>query len=106
MASVFLSYYAPSDAKSVARIASDLRRQSVDLWYKEDLRPGQTWMPQIQSALSRADFMLVFVSRSSLKGDFSKRVFDLAFQAQAKATGPKTIAVLLEQVEREVEYTL
>jgi TIR domain len=99
MASVFMGYYAPSDEESVGRIASDLRRQGFDLWYKEDLKPGQTWMPQIQQALSRADFMLVFLSQNSLKGNFSKRVFEIAFQSQATVRAPKTIAVLLERVE-------
>ena len=64
---VFLSY-ARSDAQVVDRVARDLRAQGVNLWMdRQDLVAGEAWLPQIEKAIAKADFMLVFISEASLE---------------------------------------
>jgi TIR domain len=72
MPHVFLSYvflsYARSDAPLVDTIARDLAHQGVSFWMdRQDLVPGEEWLPQINRAMSKADFMIVFLSKASLK---------------------------------------
>jgi TIR domain len=99
MPRVFLSY-ARSDAQVVERIARDLRGQGVDLWMdRQDLLAGQEWLPQIEKAISGADFMLVFISKASLNSKWVQREYQVAFQSQAKVGGTRLIPVLLERVD-------
>ena len=96
---VFLSY-ARSDAQAVERIARDLRDQAVDLFLdQQDLVVGEKWQPQIEKAISGADFMLVFISQASLASKWVQVEYQAAFQSQAKAGGTRLIPILLEQVE-------
>ena len=99
MPRVFLSY-ARSDAQIVERIARDLRGQGVELWMdRQDLLAGQEWLPQIEQAISKADFMLVFISKASLGSKWVQREYQVAFQSQARAGGTRLIPVLLEPVD-------
>lgn len=99
MPTVFLSYARP-DAQAVERIARDLRSHGVDLWMdRQDLVAGEQWLPQIEQAIRKADFMLVFISTASLGSEWVKREYQAAFQSQAKSGGTRLIPVLLERVE-------
>lgn len=98
MPTVFLSY-SRSDAQVVERIARDLRSQGVDLWMdRQDLVAGEEWLPQIEKAISRADFMLVFISKTSLNSKWVQREYQAAFESQARTGGTRLIPVLLERV--------
>ena len=67
MPTIFFSYARP-DAEAVDRIARDLRGQGVDPWLdRHDLRAGDEWLPQIETAISRSEFMLVFISQASVQ---------------------------------------
>lgn len=109
MPTIFLSYARP-DAQAVDRIARDLRSQGVEVWMdRQDLVAGDEWLPQIETAISRAEFMLVFISKSSLRSRWVKREYEAAFESQAKAGGTRLIPVLLEQVQlpsflTEIQY--
>jgi hypothetical protein len=99
MPKVFLSY-AQMDAQAVARVADDLRQQGVELWLdRQDLVAGDEWLPQIEAAISKADFMLVFISTASLNSAWVQREYQVAFQSQAKTGGTRLIPVLLERVK-------
>ena len=99
MPTVFLSYARP-DAQVVDRIASDLRRQGVHLWMdRQDLVAGQEWLPQIEQAISSADFMLVSLSKASLSSKWVQREYQVAFQSQARTGSTRLVPVLLERVD-------
>lgn len=99
MPTVFLSY-SRSDAKLVERIARDLRNQGIDLWMdRQDLVAGKEWLPQIEDAISQADLMLVFISKTSLNSKWVQREYQAAFQSQARTGGTRLIPVLLERVQ-------
>jgi hypothetical protein len=99
MPTVFLSY-AKADAQMVDRVARDIQSQGVDVWMdRQDLRAGQEWLPQIEEAISKADFMLVFISKSSLDSKWVQREYQAALQQQVKSGGTRLIPVLLEPVD-------
>jgi hypothetical protein len=99
MPRVFLSY-AREDAQAVERVAIELRAHGVELWMdRQDLVAGDEWLPQIEAAISKADFMLVFISRTSLNSAWVHREYQTAFQRQAKTGGTRLIPVLLERVQ-------
>lgn len=99
MPAVFFSY-ARQDAPVVDDIARDLRSQGVDLWMdRQDLRAGDEWAPQIEKAISGAEFMLVFISSASQQSSMVRREYELAFKSQSRAGGTRLIPVLLERVE-------
>jgi hypothetical protein len=98
MPAVFLSYARP-DAPAVDRIARDLRSHGVDIWMdRQDLVPGNEWLPQIEAAISRAEFMLVFISEASLRSRWVQEEYKKAFENQAEASGTRLIPILLENV--------
>jgi TIR domain len=81
MPNVFLSY-SRTDAPMVDRIARDLTRNGVDLWMdRQNLVAGQEWLPQINRAISSADFMVVFFSKFSLRSKPVVYEYEKAFEA-------------------------
>jgi hypothetical protein len=89
MPNVFLSY-ARSDASLVDRIANDLRQQGIEIWMdRQDLIPGQKWLPQIEQAISRADFMLVFISKASIASKWVQHEYQAMFTTQARTGGTR-----------------
>jgi hypothetical protein len=98
MPNVFLSY-ARADYPIVARISEDLRGQGVSTWIdRDDLVGGQAWRPQIERALSGADFLLVFFSKASLESTWVEHEYSKAFESQSRTGGTRVIPILLEKV--------
>jgi TIR domain len=98
MSSVFLSY-ARSDADMADRIAADLKAEGINVWLDRDrLRPGESWAEQIESAISKADFLLVLISRASLDSKWVRTEYQAAFRSARETGGTRVIPVLLENV--------
>ena len=98
MPTVFLSY-ARADAENVDRIAADLKAEGINVWLDRDqLAPGESWVKQIESAISRSDFLLFFISRNSLKSKWAMVEYRAAFTSLKEAGGTRIIPVLLEEV--------
>ena len=94
---VFLSY-ARSDAAMVDRIATDLKAEGVEVWLDRDqLTPGQSWVEQIEGAITRSDFLLFFISRSSLNSKWAIREYEAAFTSLKRSGGSRIIPILLEE---------
>lgn len=83
--------YAREDLEFVLRLAKDLKAKGAKVWMdKLDLRPGQRWENEVESALNACSRMLVIVSPASVA---SKNV--LAEAAYAIDEGKEVIPVLL-----------
>src|SRR2546425_6389404 len=95
---VFLSY-ARQDAVMADRIAADLQAKGISVWLDRDsLNPGESWVEQFEGAISRSDFLLFFISRSSLKSKWALVEYRAAFTALRKSGGTTIVPVLLEEV--------
>lgn len=110
MPSVFFSYARP-DAAMVDRIAADLKGEGINVWLDRDkIRPGDAWAEQIENAIRTADFLLVFISRASLKSNWVLTEYKVAFRSARDTGTNRVIPVLLEAVQElplslaEVQY--
>ena len=98
MVTVFLSY-ARADAEMVDRIAGDLTEDGINIWLSPDqLNPGESWVEQMEGAIAGSDFLLFFISRSSLKSQCATAEYGAAFASLKEAGGTRIIPVLLEEV--------
>ena len=57
---VFLSHSA-DDAEAAKKLGALLRDAGIDVWLDmERLKPGDLWMPKIESAIDEADALIVW----------------------------------------------
>lgn len=99
MSTVFLSY-SRSDSQVVDKIAKDLQREGIEIWFdRQDIKPGQNWKEQIEKALNDASFLIVFISKNSLQSRAVQLEYRAAFENQKRTGGTRLIPILLEKVE-------
>jgi predicted nucleotide-binding protein len=91
---LFVSY-AREDYATVSRFVSTLRSLGVDTWMDVDaLKPGELWEQSIHSALTKADGLLIFVSRNSMGSQWVKFEVQAIFEREEM----RVIPVILEEV--------
>ena len=99
MSTVFLSY-SRSDSLIVDKIANDLQREGIDIWFdRQNIKPGQNWREQIENALNDASFLIIFISKKSLQSKAVQLEYRAAFGNQKRAGGTCLIPVLVEKTE-------
>ena len=92
-ASVFVCY-AHEDADIVYPELAWLNDQGIKIWYDEGISAGANWRATIGDALMKADRVLFYVSRESLRSDHCNREINLALDE-----GKELVPVYLEDVE-------
>ncbi len=91
---LFVSY-AREDYPTVSKFVSTLRALGVETWMDVDaLKPGELWEQSIHSALTKADGLLIFVSRYSMGSAWVKFEVQAIFEREDM----KVIPVILEEV--------
>jgi hypothetical protein len=96
---VFLSY-ANVDKDIVHQVAAGLDAHGIRVWSDEKLKPGVPWVNEIERALDRADFILFFISSSSVHRSWPQRELQIALHRQISGEGgPVILPVLLEEAE-------
>ncbi|CAH2402778.1 TIR domain-containing protein [Mesorhizobium escarrei] len=97
---VFMSY-AHGDRSVVEAVAGELRRLNVRTWVdQQELVAGDSLLNEIGRGLKRADAMVFFASRASLKSEWARHELDYFAANRLRETGgPFLIPVLLEDVE-------
>src|SRR5437588_11187894 len=75
---VFLSH-AHDDAQYVKKLAADLRRHDVRVWYSaHHIAGAQQWMDEIGNALDRCDWFVVVLTPAAVKSIWVKREVSFA----------------------------
>src|SRR5438067_11386191 len=70
---IFLSH-SHHDEALARRLAKELRRHRIKVWYSEHYIQGaQQWQDEIGAALDRCDWFIVIVTRSSVESKWVKR---------------------------------
>ncbi|MBV1880625.1 MAG: TIR domain-containing protein [Pseudomonadales bacterium] len=97
---VFLSY-AHSDREIVRKVADGLEASGIKVWFDESsLKPGSQWVLEIERALDAADFIIFFISPSSVGSGWAKQELQVAMSRQVSSPGgPRILPVLLEKAE-------
>ena len=95
--------HAKEDRRSVRALAEKLLHDGVLTWMDEkDLLVGHNWKAEIDKAIERSDYVLVFLSRASCKktGYFQRELRYALEQQQLRPLGGRFILpVLLEECE-------
>ena len=86
--------YAHSDAGLVYPELSWLRDQGLNIWYDEGISAGRNWRAEIGSAIRRAERVVFFISRASLKSDHCSREINFALDEHKPV-----LPIYLEPVE-------
>jgi len=104
---VFFSY-AKEDQSKVQEISNKLWQDGYLTWVdKKDLLPGDDWELRIEDAIERSDYVLVFLSPSSItKTGYVQKEFKYAVQQQELRPRGKRyiIPILLEQCNPPREF--
>ena len=94
---VFLSY-ARSDSAKVLRVAEGLRAAGIRVWLDQaSLKPGSSWMEEIERELSTADFVAFFISPNSVGHGWAKQELQIALHRQVSGEGGAVILPVLLQ---------
>jgi TIR domain len=92
--------YAHEDQVEVEKIAESLQQDGFLIWLdKKNLLPGDDWRVAIETAMDKADFILVFLSKSSvLKVGYVQKELRYALErSQLSPSGKRyIIPILLE----------
>lgn len=98
----FLSH-AREDANFVRDLASRLLQDGVLAWFDEkELLPGDDWKRKIDDAIERSDFVLVFLSSTSVAktGYFQQELKYALDQRQLRAEGSRyIIPIIIDKCE-------
>jgi len=84
MSQVFISY-SRKDLSFVERLASDLKRAGLDVWYDmSGIGGGSRWRAEIESALKNSQFVIVVLSPDSISSEWVEREFLFANNLKRK----------------------
>jgi TIR domain/Domain of unknown function (DUF4062)/Bacterial regulatory protein, Fis family len=98
--SVFLSY-ANSDREVVRKVAAALSERGIRVWFDEsNIKIGSNWLREIERGLDSADFVLFFISPSSVQKGWAQREIQVALHRQVSGErGAVILPILLEHAE-------
>jgi len=92
--SVFLCHTA-SDKPFVARLAADLKRASVEVWYDNwEIRPGDSIIEKVSDGLSNNDYLAIVLSPASVESRWVKREINASLMRNLSAQSIKLLPLL------------
>lgn len=96
---VFLSHTA-SDKPFVARLATDLRRIGVGVWYDSwEIRAGESIVEKINQGLSANDYLVVVLSPASVRSNWVQRELSSSLMRSLSEKSIKLIPLLHERCD-------
>ena len=93
---VFLSYKrdAHPDAQLVHEVHGELRTEH-DVFLDVDMLPGQKWAARIEEEIGRADFLVAFLSRQSIRSEMVIAEIEIAHRLETENGRPVILPVRL-----------
>jgi hypothetical protein len=100
MRKIFISY-THSDRSFARKITNDLRLHGHKVWIDESgINIGDPLIEKIRHALDSIDYVIVILSKASIKSEWMKRELDIAFNREIEE---KRILILPIVIERPVK---
>lgn len=97
--SVFLSY-SSKDKQFVRSLAHNLRKQKISVWLDEvEIRVGQSLIEKLREAIDSVDFVIVVLSRHSIRSAWVLKELDIAMMREITTRKTKVLPILKEKVE-------
>lgn len=92
--------YSSRDKKFVRRLARDLTREGITVWFDEwEMLPGDSLYEKIQSGIQRSSWFGVILSPDSVKSKWCKRELHNALEEEFKRSNVFVIPVLYRTCE-------
>ena len=96
---IFLSH-SSADKSRVLPIAAQLRSNGIDTWIDEtEIKWGDSITQKINEGLRSADYILVFLSKNSIKSKWVKEEINAAFKKNIKSAKAVIIPILLDKLD-------
>src|SRR5689334_12668918 len=102
MKHVFLCH-SSRDKAVVRRVAADLRKAGIPLWFDEEqINIGDNFIVKISDGLAGSAYILVFLSPSFLTSEWVKQEWSSQFYDEITSKSPKVIPLLLDDLPEDV----
>jgi hypothetical protein len=96
MRKIFISY-TQSDRSFARKITNDLRNHGHKIWIDEsEINIGDHLIEKIRHALDSVDYVIVILSRASIKSEWVKRELDIAFNREIEEKRILIIPIIIE----------
>lgn len=83
--SIFISY-SSKDRALVKRLASDLKRENVNVFYDQLIKPGASWAQSLSEAIQNAKFLLVVISPDYLESKWTQEELNIGLLKESEGT--------------------
>lgn len=97
MSDVFISY-SSENSDIAGRIAKDLTRLGLKVFYDKELIPGEAWASRLTQELKRAKYVLVLLSPSYIKSQWARRELEAAALAESEGR-TRIVPIVVENTE-------
>lgn len=94
---VFISY-SRENREIADRIAQDLVRSGLHVFYDKQLLPGEAWGPRLEQQLRRAKHILVLLSPSYVRSPWARRELEAAALSESEGE-TRIIPALIQDTE-------
>ncbi|MCK4579253.1 MAG: toll/interleukin-1 receptor domain-containing protein [Candidatus Marinimicrobia bacterium] len=93
---VFLCH-SSADKSIIDRVASDLERLNIDVWYdKWEIKVGDSLIDKISDGISKNDYIAVFLSKHSIRSKWVKKELNAGLMKEINDKGTVILPVKLE----------
>lgn len=96
-ADVFISY-STRDRPIADRIAEDLSRSGLRVFYDKELVPGEAWGRRLEQQLRSAKYILVLLSPAYVSSKWARRELEIAALSESEGEA-RIVPVLIENTE-------
>lgn len=99
MSTVFISH-SSRDKPIVRRLAGDLAAAGIQAWVDEaEIRIGDSLLEAISAAIDRSDYVLVVLSKNSVRSEWIQREVEQALAQEIDQKKPVLIPIVVDDVE-------
>ena len=99
MTKVFISH-SSHNRKRAEKLAQALRKLKMEVWYDEwNILVGHNLLDQIYEGIRKSDYLVVILTKASIKSKWVKRELDAALIHEIEAGGTKVIPLLFEKCQ-------
>ncbi len=100
---IFISY-SQKDKALAKEVADAIEKAGFNVWYHDEVMPGENWAERIGQELKDSDAMVVLLSPDALESDFVR--FDIDYALSEKKYNKRLIPVLIGNLEDKMPWIL
>ncbi len=98
---VFFSY-SHEDIDFVERLAGDLTKNGIGVWYDRRIEPGNSFIEEISLAMKESEYLAVVISENAVRSGWVKQEIEMAIQHEIRKCRVKVLPILIDGVWERV----